>query len=167
MIVHRKKVCFIGSDGVGKTSIILRYTKNTFSNSYLMTLGCDFYDVAFEEDENKLSVFIWDIASQKNFEKMRSYYLSYTNLTVIVVDVNRTEPEYIDPWIEDVKKFCETGAPFLIALNKIDLLDESALKKTVASLKQKYGVPVYSTSAKTGENVRPLFDDIGKLLWDF
>jgi small GTP-binding protein len=132
-----------------------------------MTLGCDFYDITFKEGDDKLSVFIWDIASQKNFEKMRSYYLSYTNLTVIVVDVNRTETEYIDPWIADVKQFCEPDAPFLIALNKIDLLDEDTLKIKMHSLKQRYNVPIYATSAKTGENVKPLFDEVGKMLWDF
>ena len=71
METWKKKICLVGSDGVGKTSIILRYTQGTFSNSYLMTLGCDFYEVNLirtNKDNMKidLNLFVWDIASQKN-----------------------------------------------------------------------------------------------------
>ena len=66
METWKKKICLIGSDGVGKTSIIIRYTQGTFSNSYLMTLGCDFYEIEKQSLQNnkeiKLDLFIWDIA---------------------------------------------------------------------------------------------------------
>ena len=118
------KVCFIGSEGVGKTSLILRYTKNTFSNSYLATIGCDFYEVDFTRDNDILQVYVWDIASQKNFEQLKRNYLSSAHLTIICADVNRATEEYIDPWITDVKDCTDCEARYILSLTKIDLLED-------------------------------------------
>ena len=68
-----KKNLFNWFDGVGKTSIIIRYTQGTFSNSYLMTLGVDFYEIEKKILQNNkeidLSLVVWDIASQKNLKR--------------------------------------------------------------------------------------------------
>lgn len=49
----QKKICLLGSDGVGKTSVVVRFTKGTFSNSYLVTLGVDFYEYTFIKKSEK------------------------------------------------------------------------------------------------------------------
>ncbi|MFX1392131.1 MAG: hypothetical protein ACFFAH_01025 [Promethearchaeota archaeon] len=36
------KICVVGDGGVGKTSMVLRYTENTFKENYLMTIGSNF-----------------------------------------------------------------------------------------------------------------------------
>ena len=64
----QRKVCLLGSDGVGKTSIVHRYTRGTFSSSYLVTLGVDFYEAEFKRDvkgnDDVIFAQIWDLASQ-------------------------------------------------------------------------------------------------------
>ena len=158
------KVCFVGADGTGKTSLILRYTKNMFSNSYLPTIGCDFYDITISND---LQIFLWDIASQKNFEKMRQYYLASSHLGVICVDIMRHTEEFIDPWIQDIKSYVGKDCPFLIVVNKIDLMDsEGNVEAIIQKIEKKYGTKVFYTSAKTGQNVTEMFELIGKTLVD-
>jgi small GTP-binding protein len=159
------KVCFIGADGTGKTSIILRYTKNTFSTSYLATIGCDFYEISYPNEGDPIQVYLWDIASQKNFEIMRQHYLAYSHLTIVCVDINRNTDEFISPWINDLKKYVSPDAEYILVLNKIDLEPKiERIKELQTQYEQKYKVPVLITSAKTGENIGILFEEIGKKL---
>ena len=117
----QQKICLLGSDGVGKTSIILRYTKGTFSNSYLATLGVDFYEKEYIKDTqpNKdneliLQAQIWDLASQKIFSNIRAQYLRNTHYAILVVDIQRAGDEYIAPWIEDLRANAGDDIPFEI-----------------------------------------------------
>ena len=165
----QQKICLLGSDGVGKTSIILRYTKGTFSNSYLATLGVDFYekeydlDIKSENGENfVLQAQIWDLASQKIFSNIRSQYLRNTHYGILVVDIQRTGDEYITPWIEDLHTNAGDDVPFIIVLNKIDLVEE--WRPIAKQLENDYKVKVVPTSAKTGENINDLFDFVVKEL---
>jgi len=164
----QKKIAVLGNDGVGKTSIVLRYTKGTFSNSYLVTLGVDFYEASFkrttELGSHDLYCQIWDLASQKSFISMRAQYLSYTNIVVIVVDVERTSVEYIQPWIDDVHAHAGPTVPFVIALNKIDLTESAKIERIRTELEHSYGVKVYATSAKTGQNIEEMFDYVADYL---
>ena len=170
MDTWKKKICLIGSDGVGKTSIIIRYTEGTFSNSYLMTLGCDFYEIEKKSLQNdkeiKLNLFVWDIASQKNFEKIRSHYLQHANLVIIVVDINRLEPKnFIDPWITDVKENSPPNCPYIIVVNKSDLIDKDDLKMSIEKLEKIYeNTKIFYSSAKSGKNIDSIFDYIAEFL---
>ncbi|MHA1718956.1 MAG: Rab family GTPase [Promethearchaeota archaeon] len=171
MDAWKKKISLIGSDGVGKTSIIIRYTKGTFSNSYLMTLGCDFYEVnkrfMYKNDESSLDLFVWDIASQKSFEKIRSHYLQHTNFAIIVVDVNRADEDFISPWIKDLKANSPTNCPYIIVVNKSDLVETDEIAKIVENLKNKYkDTTIFYSSAKTGKNIHLIFDYITNFLID-
>ncbi|MHA1510671.1 MAG: Rab family GTPase [Promethearchaeota archaeon] len=170
METWKKKICLIGSDGVGKTSIIIRYTQGTFSNSYLMTLGVDFYEIEKKILQNNkeidLNLVVWDIASQKNFEKIRSHYLQHANLVIIVADVNRLEPKnFIEPWISDIKTNSPPNCPYIIVVNKSDLIDLEDLKKSVEKLKSKYkNVKIFYSSAKSGKNINSIFEYVADYL---
>ena len=170
METWKKKICLIGSDGVGKTSIIIRYTQGTFSNSYLMTLGVDFYEIEKKILQNNkeidLDLVVWDIASQKNFEKIRSHYLQHANLVIIVADVNRLETKnFIEPWIYDIKTNSPPNCPYIIVVNKSDLIDLEDLKKSVEKLKNKYkNVKIFYSSAKSGKNISSIFDYVADYL---
>ena len=160
----QQKICLLGSDGVGKTSIILRYTRGTFSNSYLATLGVDFYekeydlDIKTENGDFVLQAQIWDLASQKIFSNIRSQYLRNTHYGILVVDIQRTGDEYITPWIEDLHANAGEVVPYILVLNEIDLVKESEWRSIVKQLENDYRVKIIPTSAKTGENISELFD---------
>jgi len=91
---------------------------------------------------------------------MRAQYLTYTNLVIIVVDIERTTPEYIIPWINDVHAHAGEKVPFVIALNKIDLIDPVQIEKVRQEMEKTYKVKVYPTSAKTGANITEMFEYI-------
>ncbi len=156
----RKKVCFIGADGVGKTSIILRKIKNTFSESYLPTLGCDFYEHTYNKDgfSDPLSIYIWDMASQSSFKKLQKHYLSFSHASIIVTDIKRISSKYIDPWLEATRKFSGEDVPCILVVNKLDLLEKSnVINEKIENIKSEYKFPIIRSSAKTGDNIEKIF----------
>lgn len=50
------KICIIGESGVGKTSLINRFTKNKFSSQYRITVGADLFSHEMTVDDNEYSL---------------------------------------------------------------------------------------------------------------
>ncbi|MHA1730220.1 MAG: Rab family GTPase [Promethearchaeota archaeon] len=184
------KCIFIGNLSVGKTSIILRYTKNEFSGGYIPTIGADFTtiplkikdfegikeevfkksvlkDLNLSYDEftslnskpnNEDLIYIWDLAGQPLFQKIRSYYMSHVVFTVIVVDLSKIVSFNIDQWIKDLDSYSFVNN-FILVGNKSDIIDfenDIDLKERINLLEEKYNKKMLITSAKTGNGVREL-----------
>ena len=66
------KILTLGDTTVGKTSIILRYTKEKFNNVFLATIGIDFQKKIVNIGNNKVNVVLWDTAGQERFKKITS-----------------------------------------------------------------------------------------------
>ncbi len=188
------KCIFIGNLSVGKTSIILRYTKNEFASGYIPTIGADFttsplkineelenidlktknknildeLSISYDEfkqfnskysEENK--IYIWDLAGQPLFKRIRTYYMSHAQIAVIVVDLSKTTTFDINPWYKDFKIY-SPDSDFILVGNKKDIVDfeDDELKKKIKSLENKFKCKMHLISAKTGEGITDLFIEI-------
>ncbi|KAI8083653.1 ras family-domain-containing protein [Thamnidium elegans] len=60
------KVVILGSQGVGKTSIVVRYINKTFSPNSTSTIGASFMTKKLTVDDCKVRLQIWDTAGQGN-----------------------------------------------------------------------------------------------------
>lgn len=58
--------------GVGKSSLLLRFSDNTFSGNYITTIGVDFKIRTVEIDGEKVKLQIWDTAGQERFRTITS-----------------------------------------------------------------------------------------------
>ena len=54
------KLLLIGESGVGKSSLLLRFSEDTFNPMYITTVGIDFRVKNIELDGKKLKLQIWD-----------------------------------------------------------------------------------------------------------
>ncbi len=54
------KMIVIGNSGVGKTSLVRKFCKNTFSQNYNMTIGIEFESKDLNIDKEKVQLQIWD-----------------------------------------------------------------------------------------------------------
>jgi len=165
------KITVIGDGGVGKTSLIKKYTKGSFKKEYIKTLGAQFskYDEKIENSAVKL--FFWDIAGQKEFSFMRPTFYKGSKAAIIVYSLAPKEIDdsfkHISEWHEDIKKYCG-NIPIVLFGNKMDLvndeeLDESNVKEIVD---KRDFLGYYKTSAKTGNGVYKAFQAIIKDLYE-
>jgi small GTP-binding protein len=165
------KITVIGDGGVGKTSLIKKYTKGSFKKEYIKTLGAQFskYDEKIENSAVKL--FFWDIAGQKEFSFMRPTFYKGSKAAIIVFSLAPNEIEdsfkHISEWHEDIKKYCG-NIPIVLFGNKMDLvIDEELNESRIEEIVDKRDfLGYYKTSAKTGNGVYKAFQAIIKDLYE-
>ncbi|BHF58864.1 Ras-related protein Rab-10 [Sparganum proliferum] len=56
------KLMLIGDSGVGKTCILFRFVEDSFSSSFISTIGIDFKIKTVELDDKRIKLQIWDTA---------------------------------------------------------------------------------------------------------
>jgi small GTP-binding protein len=56
------KVLVVGNSNVGKSSLVLRYSDDVFTQSYVPTIGVDFRTKMLIEGETVVKLQIWDTA---------------------------------------------------------------------------------------------------------
>jgi len=152
------KVTIIGDQGVGKTSLVLRYTKNTFPESYMPTLGADF-SVKDEVLDNgkRVQLYLWDLAGNPTFKVMRQYYLAGSRVILICFAVDDPSSfRSVRTNLKDINRDRSRSLPVIIVGTKGDLKDAVGQAEIDALCKAE-GLPYIRTSAKTGENVHALF----------
>jgi small GTP-binding protein len=169
-IKMKAKICLLGDGTVGKTSIIGRYVKNTFSENYLPTIGTRtskksiiVNDLEYQQDIS-LDFIIWDIMGQVSFRKiLHSAYLTGAKGAVMVCDLTRRETfENLDYWIYSLLEEWQL-IPMIFVANKNDLKDSTEIKiRELESLASTYESPFFTTSAKSGDNIEDLFKTLGK-----
>ncbi|MBD3342731.1 MAG: GTP-binding protein [Candidatus Lokiarchaeota archaeon] len=164
------KVCIVGDGGVGKTSMVLRYTENTFKENYLMTIGSNFSTKSLEFPEYpnyQIKLQIWDLAGQKHFSFVRPPFYRGATAIIYVFDLTRRSSfANLPSWREEVEKVVGEKVSALVG-NKLDLASENReiSKQEGNSLKDELNaVGYYETSAKEGIKIDIVFEDVVKAI---
>jgi small GTP-binding protein len=152
------KIAVIGDGMVGKTSLIKKFTKGSFGQSYVKTIGAQFSVFDKEINEDKIRLLFWDIAGQVDFNFLR--YSLEDN------DLGKNSFNHIVDWYMDISKYCNE-IPVVIFANKVDLMDENnSDDSNIQKLVDKHNfLGFYKTSAKTGDGVIKAFNAIIKKLY--
>lgn len=79
------KILLVGDSGVGKSSILLRFTDDVFEPTQ-PTIGVDFKVKSMKVDHRRVKMTIWDTAGQERFRTLTSaYYVSlYLSIMFII-----------------------------------------------------------------------------------
>lgn len=168
----KAKVCMVGDNSVGKTSLVRRYVFDNFDDKYLATLGAKVTKktemVPFPElgVEYEIAMIIYDIMGAKEFRSLlREAYFFGAQGLIAVCDLTSGETfESLEDWI--MNAFNVTGKiPVELLANKSDLEGEFVITESeIERLSENYESTHRLTSAKTGSNVEPAFEDIAMLL---
>jgi small GTP-binding protein len=166
MSVISKKMCMVGDFGVGKTSLIRRFVDGQFSDQYLSTVGVKISRKTVELESVKhqktvaAQLLIWDLEGHTKFKGIAPTYLQGASGVLIVADVSR--PETVERTIEHIQLYSSVNPKgfIIIALNKVDLIDEeklAVLTEIAYSVAGEKAIAIYTTSAKTGKDVDEIF----------
>lgn len=165
------KITVIGDGGVGKTSLIKKFTKGRFHEEYIRTIGAQFskYEQDIEGDECEL--YFWDIAGQDDFHFLRPSFYKDSQAAIIVYsleenELGRVSFKNVSHWYDDLKQFCGE-IPVIVFANKVDLVNKELLNnsKILKFVKKRNLLGYYLTSAKTGESVNDAFQAIIRELY--
>ena len=101
------KVVFTGEAGVGKTSIIQRFIKKTFSSSTSSTTGAIFIEkeMYFEDINQKIKFELWDTAGQEKYRALAKVFYNNASICIMVYDITskKTFDELKKYWAENIK----------------------------------------------------------------
>ena len=159
------KLLTLGDTNVGKTSVVLRFSDDKYNDNQLSTIGVDFRTKYMKLGENSVKVLIWDTAGQERFKNIAKQYYRGANGVLLIYDVcKRKSLEKIGFWLEELKTYnnIDELCIYLVG-NKIDLEGKRVITKEEG---QKYAednqINYFEVSAKSGEGIQDLFNDIIK-----
>jgi len=170
------KLVVIGDGAVGKTCLLISYANNRFPEDYIPTVF-DNYVVNLTAGNQNIELGLWDTAGQEEYDRLRP--LSYANAHVFLICfsvVNPTSYENVQSkWFPEMQHFCPE-VPLILVGTKLDLRNDTA---TIEKLKATGQQPISTEmgeslakkikairyiecSAKTGENLKMVFDEAVK-----
>ena len=158
-------ILLLGDSKVGKTSLILRFCDNYFSQVHLATIGIDFKLKDIEIDSGKhIRLKLWDTAGQERYKTITANYFKSAQGIIIVYDItDRLTFDNVKHWLEQINQFSQREVCKIIIGNKCDLEDKRQVSfdegNELASTNQ---IKFYETSSKEGLNVQDAFIDIAK-----
>ncbi len=164
----KAKICLIGEAAVGKTSLVRRYVEDSFDDRYISTLGSKVslkkIWLTSRRDPAKnveVQLSIWDLIGERSYlDTLHQEYLKGAQGIVAVCDVTRYSTfEALDQWISAAFRIAGQ-VPLAIVVNKVDLKGEIMClydEHEPQEKAEKYGGFALWASAKTGENVNPIF----------
>ena len=160
------KILTLGETQVGKTSIVLRYSEDKFNYNKIATIGIDFKIKVIRKGNEKIKVSIYDTAGQERFQNIVKHYYKGANGVLLVYDITKRDSfKKLEFWIEDLKENADNIDNLFIYLigNKNDMENKREVSYQEASdFAKEKNLPYIEVSAKSGNNIKKLFDEVIK-----
>lgn len=169
------KLVVVGDESVGKTSVITRFMYDSFESTYNVTIGIDFASKNLYLDDRVVRLQVWDTAGQERFRSLIPLYTRDAAAALLIFDLtNRKSFASVTKWIDDVRRGRDDNVLIVLVGNKADLAEASedgavesrrmVPTSEALALAAKYKLEYFETSAKTGDEVKPLFQYVAETL---
>lgn len=161
------KIIIVGDAEVGKTALARRFTMDQFDESYLFTLGVDFFTKEIKVKRNPIKLVIYDTAGQEKFDFIRGLYFEGAAGAVIAYDItNRQSFERVGHWVQQVLQHCE-GIPVELVATKLDLEDQRTVTTKEGQKRAKQNKMTFiESSAKENTQVTDVFQRLAARIWE-
>lgn len=158
------KLLLIGDSGVGKTSILFKFSEDTFSPAFISTIGIDFKIRTIEVDGKKIKLQVWDTAGQERFRTITTAYYRGAMGIMLVYDVSNLKSfENISNWIRNIEMHATQDVELMILGNKCDIADKRQVSKEKGEqLALQHNIKFMETSAKATVNIEEAFTTLAR-----
>lgn len=141
-----RKVIIVGNSFSGKTSLLKRFTENSFDEKYNSTSNAGFKI----RNLGRFKLLIWDIP-----HKLNRGYCRNSRGAIIVFDLSdRKSFEDISYWISEVKKYSKEASILLVG-TKSDL--ESKISDEEI---KRFEIPFFKVSSKNNVGIGLVFSQL-------
>ncbi|QLQ78906.1 hypothetical protein HG537_0B02540 [Torulaspora globosa] len=161
------KLVLLGEAAVGKSSIVLRFVSDDFTENKEPTIGAAFLTQRVNIGDETVKFEIWDTAGQERFASLAPMYYRNAQAALVVYDVTKPQ-SFIKArhWVKELHEQASKGIIIALVGNKIDVLENGEERKVAREeaerLAEEESLLYFETSAKTGENVNEVFVAIGE-----
>lgn len=152
----------VGDAAVGKTSLIASMMDQEVSDQYKETVGAAFHSYSGEYNGRNVTIQLWDTAGQERYKSLGQMYYRNTIAVILVYDIsNSASLDSLSSWLQNFRDVTGPRSLAFVVANKTDLTPEDP---TIYSRGEEWaksnGFLFFKTSAKTGANVKMMFQTI-------
>ncbi|KAI9301487.1 GTP-binding protein ypt2 [Cunninghamella echinulata] len=150
--------------GVGKSCLLLRFSDDSFTPSFITTIGIDFKIRTIELDGKRIKLQIWDTAGQERFRTITTAYYRGAMGILLVYDVT-DERSFgnVRNWFSNIEQHANEGVNKILIGNKCDMEDKRVVTKEQGeTLANELGIQFMETSAKANIGVEEAFFDLAR-----
>jgi len=153
------KLLLIGDSGVGKSCLLLRFADDTYTESYISTIGVDFKIRTIQLEGKVIKLQIWDTAGQERFRTITSSYYRGAHGIIVVYDVtDQVSFNNVKQWMQEIQRYACDSVCRLLVGNKSDLIEKKMVDyNTAKEYAESMNIPFLETSAKNATNVEQAF----------
>ncbi len=153
----QKKICMVGAFATGKTSLVARFVKSIYSDTYHSTVGVKIDKKSIKLDNKELNLILWDIYGEDEFQKIQMSYLRGASGYFLVVDGTRKHTLEKALCLQKRVETAIGKVPFILVLNKYDLTEDWEIEETMLEELVEKKWTIIKGSAKTGLGVEQAF----------
>ena len=154
------KTIIIGDSGVGKSSLLYRYSDQDWNPHYIATIGVDMKLLTFERQNKVVKLQLWDTAGQERFRNITQAYYRGAHCVMLVFDLtSHSSFDNVAVWMRDVKKYAIESVPMVLVGNKADCTGaREVTNEEATAMAESLGCKYIETSAKAATAVDSAFE---------
>ncbi len=108
--------------GVGKSCLLLRYSDDSFTSSFITTIGIDFKIKSIMCGDAKVKLQIWDTAGQERFRTITTAYYRGAMGILLVYDVSdESSFNNVRNWMRQIDQNAAENVNRVLIGNKCDV----------------------------------------------
>ncbi|CAL1526787.1 unnamed protein product [Lymnaea stagnalis] len=159
------RVVLLGDQGVGKSSISLRFLRDEFHEHNAPTIGAAYLTQTLKVGDRTVKLDLWDTAGQERFASLAPMYYRTAQGAIVVYDIC-CKSTFIraKDWVKELKAQAPPGTIILLCGNKLDLATENreVMIEDALQMAKDKGLIFMEVSAKSGQGIKSTFQTIAE-----